>query len=57
MNCPDITMTVQQCARLNNKPSKDHEEAAKCICRYLLGTKDKDLTLNPDTFPSFSSYV
>jgi hypothetical protein len=43
---PDITMSVQQCARFCNKPKREHEEAVKRICRYLLKPKIKVLPLN-----------
>ena len=45
---PDITFAVQQCAKFCNNPNQNHEEAAKRICRYLLSTKDKGLTLRPN---------
>ena len=45
---PDITMPVQQCARFCNKPRKEHEEAVKCICQYLLCVHGKGLILKQD---------
>ena len=42
---PDITIAVQQCAKFNNAPNRDHEEAVKRIYRYLLKTRDKGLIL------------
>ena len=57
MNRPDITFATQQCARFNNNPSKEHEEAVKRICRYLLLTKDKGLLLKPDTSRGLECFV
>ena len=57
MVCPDITFTVQQCARFCNAPSSDHKVAVKCICRYLLSTRDKGLTLKPIKTKGLECYV
>jgi hypothetical protein len=54
---PDITMSVQQCARFCNDPRKCHEEAVKRICRYLLRTKDKGLILKPDPSRGLECFV
>jgi len=54
---PDITMATQQCARFCNDPNRDHEEAAKRICRYLLATKDQGLVLEPDKTRGLECYV
>lgn len=54
---PDITMATQQCARFCNTPSKEHEEAVKRICRYLLKTKDQGLVLQPDKSKGLECYV
>ena len=45
---PDLTFSVQQCARFCNNPSKQHEEANKRICQYLLPTKEQGLVLKLD---------
>ena len=45
MVIPDITMTVQQCARFCNHPRQHHEEAVKRIVWYLLKTKNRGLIL------------
>jgi hypothetical protein len=45
---PDTTMATQQCARFCNDPKREHEEAVKRICRYLLKTKGMGLILKPD---------
>ena len=54
---PDITFSVQQCARFCNDPKKDHEEAVKRICRYLLKTKTKGLVLKPDLTKGLQCHV
>ena len=54
---PDITMATQQCARFCNKPSQEHEEAVKRICRYLLKTKEKGLVLRPDKSKGLECFV
>ena len=45
--CPDIEMSTHQCARLNNHPHISHEQAVKCIGRYLLDTRDKAMVYRP----------
>ena len=54
---PDITMAVQQCARFCNQPNKDHEEAVKRICRYLLKTRSQGLVLKPDKSKGLECHV
>jgi hypothetical protein len=54
---PDITMAVQQCARFCYNPKQEHEEAVKRICRYLMKTKDKGLTLRPDKTRGLECFV
>jgi hypothetical protein len=54
---PDLTFSVQQCARFCNFPNKPHEEAVKRICRYLLRTKDKGLVLKPDPTRGLECFV
>lgn len=54
---PDITTATQQCARFCNSPKKQHEEAVKHICRYLLKTKDKGLIYTPDISRGLECYV
>ena len=54
---PDIMMAVQQCARFCNKPQRQHEEAVKRICRYLLKTKDRGLIMQPDRSRGLECYV
>ena len=54
---PDITFAVQQCAGFCNKPNKEHEEAVKRICRYLLRTNYKGLVLRPDKTRGLKCFV
>jgi hypothetical protein len=54
---PDITMDVQQCAHFCNNPKQEHEEVFKRICRYLMKTKDKCLTLKPDRSRELECFV
>ena len=54
---PDITFSVQQCARFCIDPSLEHEQAVKQVCRYLLRTKDKGLHFRPDKSRGLECYV
>jgi hypothetical protein len=54
---PDTTMATQQCARFCNDPKREHEEAVKRICRYLMKTKDRRLILKPDKLKGLECYV
>eukprot|EP00980_Cylindrotheca_fusiformis_P020026 scaffold7110_cov112-Cylindrotheca_fusiformis.AAC.1 len=54
---PDLTMAVQQAARFCNEPQKQHEEAVKRICRYLLKTKDKGIVFKPDKSRGLECFV
>jgi hypothetical protein len=53
---PDIAYAVHQCARFSQSPRESHTEAATRICKYLLGSRDKGLILNP-TDHSFECYA
>ena len=44
---PDLSFAVHQCARFTPSPRRCHELALKRIGRYLIGTKDKGLILDP----------
>ena len=41
---PDLEYTVYQCARFQYDPREPHDNAIKRICRYLVGTYDKDIS-------------
>ena len=44
---PDCAFAIHQCARYTFEPKKSHEVAVKRIGRYLKGTMDKGLILDP----------
>ena len=52
---PDIAYAVHQCARFSSNPKQSHADAAKYICRYLAGTKEKGIIIKPEnnTFECF----
>jgi Reverse transcriptase (RNA-dependent DNA polymerase) len=52
----DLSYAVHQCARFAAEPKESHALALKRIGRYLAGTKDKGLILNPRNY-SFECYV
>jgi hypothetical protein len=54
---PDIAMATHQCARFLNNPTKIHQNAVKNICRYLLATQDKGITLHPNDSFELDSFV
>lgn len=53
---PDIAFAVHQCARFMEKPMQEHTEAVLHICRYLKGTQDKGIILDPSQ-NTFELYV
>lgn len=54
---PDIAFAVHQCVRFTFSPRRSHEEALKHIVRYLIGTRDKGLIINPSNDLSVDLYV
>ena len=54
---PDIAYAVHQCARFTHAPRKSHVVGIKKILRYLQGTKDKGLILNPSNKLQVDCYV
>ena len=54
---PDISYAVHQCARFTHVAKRKHEEAVKRICRYLKGTQDKGLILNPTSEMKLDCFV
>ena len=44
---PDISFAVHQCYYFTHNANESHETAVKRIRRYLQGTKDNGLVLNP----------
>ena len=54
---PDIAFSTHQCARFCNDPKHLHETAMKRIGRYLLGTSDKGIILEPDRNKNVECFV
>jgi hypothetical protein len=52
----DLSYSVHQCARFCAAPKKSHAEAVKRIVRYLVGTADKGIILDPKHH-SFDCFV
>ena len=54
---PDILFAVHQCARFSANPKLSHERAVKRIVRYLKGTKEKGIIMNPDRDKGIQCFV
>ncbi|KAL7563769.1 hypothetical protein ACA910_020453 [Epithemia clementina (nom. ined.)] len=54
---PDISYAVHQCARFSESPKESHAKAVKLIGRYLLGTRNKGIILQPDGSKSFECWA
>ncbi|MGH7954625.1 MAG: reverse transcriptase domain-containing protein, partial [Gloeomargaritales cyanobacterium] len=54
---PDISYAVNQCARFSHFAKGSHEEGVKRICRYLKGTADKGIILEPSGDFRLDCYV
>jgi hypothetical protein len=54
---PDIAYAVHQCARYTHNPCHLHAIAVKKIIRYLKGTSDKGLIMEPSKDISLDCYV
>ena len=53
----DIAYAVHQCARFCSDPRKTHADAIIHLCKYLQGTRDKGITINPSTDLSLKCYA
>ena len=53
---PEIAYAVHQCARFSSDPKVSHANAIKRIVKYLIGTIDKGIILNPKDH-SFDCWV
>ena len=53
---PDCAFAIHQVARYTFEPKKSHEVAVKRIGRYLKGTMDKGLILDPSDDLSIDCY-
>lgn len=54
---PDIAYIVHQCARYSANPRKEHGEAIRWLERYLQGTRDKGMILQPIKGKGLEVYV
>ena len=55
--CPDISFAVHQCAQFTHALQHSHAIAVKRILRYLQGTKEKGLILEPTSDLQVDCYV
>ena len=54
---PDISFAIHQCARFTHKPRRSHELVLKRIGRYLVGTKGKEMILDPSQNLDIDCYL
>jgi hypothetical protein len=54
---PDIAYSVHQCARFSENPKASHAKAIKAIGRYLQGTRNKGIVLDPVASKSFECWA
>ncbi len=54
---PDILYAVHSCAQFTANPKLIHKQAVKRICRYLKGTADKGIILDPIPSRGIECYV
>ena len=54
---PDIQFAVHQCARFTHNPKESHGVAIKKIIRYLAGTRDKGIEVEPTDDLKLDLYV
>lgn len=54
---PDIAVAVHQCARFSADPKQSHADALRYIGRYLKGSKERGIILNPQHEKSFECWV
>jgi hypothetical protein len=54
---PDIAVAVHQCARFSSNPKQYHADALRYFGRYLQGTQDQDMILDPKNEKSFECWV
>eukprot|EP00977_Amphora_coffeiformis_P026435 scaffold26333_cov107-Amphora_coffeaeformis.AAC.1 len=46
---PECAFSVNSCVQYSISPKVPHAEAVRRICRYVKGTVDKGITINPKT--------
>ncbi len=54
---PDIAVAVHSCARFSSDPKRSHAEAVRYFGKYLKGTKDEGIYLDPNNEKSFECWV
>jgi hypothetical protein len=54
---PDIAVAMHQCARFSADPKQCHANAVRYIGKYLAGTKDEGIYLDPKNNKSFECWV
>jgi hypothetical protein len=54
---PDIAVAVHQCARFSSDPKQCHADAVWYFGRYLQGTQDQGMILDPKNAKSFECWV
>ena len=54
---PDIAYAVHQCARFCSNPKESHVEALKYLGRYLKGTNNRGIILDPRESQSFNVWA
>ena len=50
-------MAVHQCVRFSSDPKQCHADAVRYVGKYLKGTKDEGIYLDPDNERSFECWV
>jgi hypothetical protein len=54
---PDIAVATHQCVRFSADPKQSHADALRYLGRYLKGTKDEGIYLDPKAGQSFECWV
>ena len=54
---PDIAYASHQCARFTENPKIEHAKAVRWLARYLKGTREKGIILQPDKTKQLNMYV
>ena len=54
---PDIAFAVHQCARFTHCPKESHAAGVKRIIRYLKGTREEGMYLEPSPLLTVDCYV
>jgi hypothetical protein len=54
---PDIAVAVHQCTRFSSDPKQCHADAVRYFGRYLQGTQDRGMILDPKNEKSFECWV